>query len=187
MLPVIAVTDDARALWHQANDQELTTVPPAAEWRIRPARPSDRAFILGLLPRLAEGFELPSWRTRAEVVRAEAATMERALSELHEDPDRAPLLLAESPAGVPGGFVFLERHVDYFRGAPHAHIAVLAVAEEVQGLGAGRALLTAAETWAREQGMALLTLNVFDGNARARRVYQRNGFAPETLRYVKAV
>jgi RimJ/RimL family protein N-acetyltransferase len=44
-----------------------------------------------------------------------------------------------------------------------------------------------AESWAREQGMAMLTLNVFDGNARARRVYERNGFAPETLRYVKAV
>jgi RimJ/RimL family protein N-acetyltransferase len=33
--------------------------------------------------------------------------------------------------------------------------------------------------------MSMLTLNVFDGNVRARRVYERGGFAPETLRYVK--
>jgi RimJ/RimL family protein N-acetyltransferase len=32
---------------------------------------------------------------------------------------------------------------------------------------------------------ARLTLNVFEGNARARRVYERAGFAVETVRYVK--
>jgi RimJ/RimL family protein N-acetyltransferase len=33
----------------------------------------------------------------------------------------------------------------------------------------------------------MLTLNVFAGNARARGVYERLGYAPETLRYVKAL
>jgi RimJ/RimL family protein N-acetyltransferase len=33
--------------------------------------------------------------------------------------------------------------------------------------------------------MSLLTLNVFDGNTRARRFYESAGFAPETLKYAK--
>jgi GNAT superfamily N-acetyltransferase len=61
-------------------------------------------------------------------------------------------------------------------------IAVVAAAE---GRGAGRALLRAAEDWARAHGYRRLTLNVFAGNQRARRAYDRAGFAVETLRYVK--
>jgi RimJ/RimL family protein N-acetyltransferase len=30
-----------------------------------------------------------------------------------------------------------------------------------------------------------LTLNVFDANARARRFYERAGFTPEVVKYVK--
>ena len=35
------------------------------------------------------------------------------------------------------------------------------------------------------RGVSLLTLNVFAGNARARRVYERAGFVSELLRYTK--
>ena len=73
------------------------------EWRVRPARPSDRSFILGITPRLAQG----------------------------------------------------------------------------------RSLVEAAEGWARSERLDLITLNVFANNQRARSVYERLGYAPETLRYVK--
>jgi GNAT superfamily N-acetyltransferase len=159
-------------------------VPSTITWRVRQAQPADRAFVLGLVARLAEGFELPPWRTAEEVVRAEAATLGRALDAAE---DRARILIAEMPTGERGGFVYLEGQVDYFRNAPHAHVAVLAVAAEAEGQGAGRALLAAAEGWAREHGINVLTLNVFEGNARARGVYERLGFAPETLRYVKTL
>jgi ribosomal protein S18 acetylase RimI-like enzyme len=157
-------------------------MPSPATWRIRSARPADRPFIVRLVPRLADGFPLPSWRTPAEVVRAETTTLEAALD---AEPTRARLLVAESVTGEPGGFVYLEQHIDYFRQTPHAHVSVLAVAVEAEGQGAGRALLEAAETWTREQGLGMLTLNVFSGNGRARSVYERLGYAPETIRYVK--
>jgi GNAT superfamily N-acetyltransferase len=159
-------------------------VPSTIPWQIRHAQPADRAFVLGLVARLAEGFELPPWRTAGEVKRAEAATLGRAL-DAAEDRDR--ILIAEMPTGERGGFVYLERQVDYFRNTPSAHVAVLAVAAEAEGQGAGRALLAAAEGWAREQGMNVVTLNVFADNARARGVYERLGFAPETLRYLKTL
>ena len=66
-------------------------------------------------------------------------------------------------------------------------MSVLVVAETAEGLGVGRLLLEAADTWAREQGLAMLTLNVFTGNVRARAVYERLGYMPETLRYVKTL
>jgi GNAT superfamily N-acetyltransferase len=49
----------------------------------------------------------------------------------------------------------------------------------------GRVLLEAAEDWARERRLPWLTLNVFEGNERARKLYERLGYAAETLRYVK--
>jgi len=141
-------------------------MPPTTPWRVRAASPADRAFILRAIPRLSEGFPLPAWRTPREVAEAEAATLEAALERV---PKGALLLVAESSDG-PGGLIYLEQQIDYFRRAPHAHVAVLVVAGEAEGHGVARLLLEAAETWAREQGLAMLTLNVFAGNTRARAV-----------------
>jgi GNAT superfamily N-acetyltransferase len=150
-------------------------------WRVRSARSADREFIVRLTPRLAAGFPLPAWRTAEEVARTEAATLDAALRLM---PDGNALLVAETAEGEPAGFVYLERLVDYF-GRPHGHVGILAVAGEVEGQGVGRVLLGAYERWARERGLEMLSLNVFAQNERARRVYERVGYTPETLRYVK--
>jgi hypothetical protein len=107
----------------QNPDRQDTGQARRTEWRVRPARPSDRAFILGITPRLAQGFELPAWRTARKVVEAESATLENALR-------------------------------------PGTERAILLVAEDTEG-------------------------NVFANNQRARSVYERLGYAPETLHYVK--
>lgn len=152
------------------------------KWQVRPARTQDREFILSLTPRLAEGFPLPAWRTPEEVVRAEAEAL---IAALDHPLDEASLLLAERSEGQLGGFVYVQRQVDYFRRRPHAHVAILTVSAQAEGQGAGRALLEAAEAWARAQGLEMITLHVFAENHRARAVYERLGYAPETLRYVK--
>jgi ribosomal protein S18 acetylase RimI-like enzyme len=151
------------------------------EWRVRPARPSDRTFILGITPRLAQGFELPPWRTAREVVQAESAALESAL---RPGTERAVLLVAEDTEGEPGGYVYVDVEADYF-GRTHAHIEILAVSSAAEGRGAGRTLVEAAEGWARSEGIDLITLNVFADNQRARTLYERLGYAPETLHYVK--
>ena len=151
------------------------------EWRVRPARPSDRSFILGITPRLAEGFELPPWRTEREVVEAESATVENAL---RPGTEREALLIAEGTGGEPGGYVHVNVETDYF-GRTLAHIEILAVSSAAEGRGAGRTLVEAAETWARSEGLDLISLNVFANNARARALYQRLGYTPDTLHYAK--
>jgi GNAT superfamily N-acetyltransferase len=59
------------------------------------------------------------------------------------------------------------------------------VTREAQGRGAAGALLSAAEAWSRGLGYRTLTLNVFEKNQHAREVYEKRGFRPETLRYIK--
>ncbi len=46
-------------------------------------------------------------------------------------------------------------------------------------------LLEAAESWSRTMGYRLLTLYVLAGNTHARRVYEKHGFNPEVVKYVK--
>ena len=87
-------------------------------------------------------------------------------------------------SGVVAGCLHVLLTTDFF-GTRHAHISVIATTEAAEGSGAGRALLAHAEQWARDRGQALLTLNVFASNARARRFYERAGLAPEMLKYAK--
>lgn len=149
--------------------------------RVRPASAGDRAFVLETAPRLA-AFGPPEWRTPDEVVEGEARTL-RAFFE--RPPDGAALLVAETGALGPAGFAYLETLRDYFTGEAHGHVGILAVSEHAEGRGVGSALLAAAEDWARGCGARKLTLNVFEGNRRARALYERRGFLPESLRYVR--
>lgn len=64
---------------------------------------------------------------------------------------------------------------------------MIAVAEAAEGHGVAVALLRAAEAWSGSQGYTRLTLNVFEGNLRARRVYEQAGYRVETLRYTKTL
>jgi ribosomal protein S18 acetylase RimI-like enzyme len=169
-----------RDMRRNSNRQDMSPAQHP-EWRVRQARPSDRAFVLGITPRLAQGFELPSWRTERDVVAAESATLEKALQ---AGTERAALLVAEDTEGEPGGYVLVKEDTDYF-GRRHAHIETLAVSAATEGRGAGRALMDAAEGWARSKGLDLITLNVFANNQRAQSLYQRLGYAPDTLHYVK--
>jgi ribosomal protein S18 acetylase RimI-like enzyme len=149
--------------------------------RIRPATGSDQAFVHNVTDRLI-AFGPPSWRTPEEIVEAERRT----LNAFFIDPPRdTALLIAENDTRL--GFIYLETQIDYFTGERHGHVGIIAVDDAAEGKGVGRALLDTAASWARARGFRRLTLNVFAGNERARRVYERAGFQPETLRYVRAV
>jgi len=149
--------------------------------RLRPAVPADEPFLLALTPRLAD-FTVPAWRTADEIARADHVILRRALH--HPDPGGC-ILVAEDPE--PAGYVFCTTRQDYFTGVPHAHVEVLALAPAAEGKGLARQLMAAAEAWARERGYRHITLNVFDANTRARGLYQRLGYAPETIHYFKQI
>jgi GNAT superfamily N-acetyltransferase len=149
---------------------------------MRAATADDRAFVLAATARLSS-FGVPDGRTAPEIVEGEARTL-RAFFAAVNPPET--LLIAET-GGQPSGFVFLEEHHDYFTLAAHGHVGILVVAEAAEGTGVGAALLRAAEAWALARGHATLTLNVFDGNRRARALYERAGFRPDTIKYRKTL
>jgi GNAT superfamily N-acetyltransferase len=149
---------------------------------IRPGTPADRDFVVETARRFAD-FGPPSWRTAAEIVAGEV----RCLDLFFDGGMQGSTLIVATEDDRPAGFAFLEHHIDYFTGDRQGHLGMIAVAQRAEGRGAGRALLAAAEEWARAQGYEHLTLNTFEGNVRARRAYERAGFAVETVRYVKRV
>ena len=61
--------------------------------------------------------------------------------------------------------------------AGEAQVISMYVAERARGTGVGEALLEAVAAWAVGRGFRTLCLDVRADNARARRVYERNGFA----------
>jgi GNAT superfamily N-acetyltransferase len=146
---------------------------------IRAATSNDEPTLVAIAGRLA-GFELPSWRTADEIAGADSRAMIASIAAARADDE---VLIAER-GGAPVGCLHLLVATDFF-GRRHAHISVVATTAAAEGTGVGQALLAYAEHWARARGLSLLTLNVFAGNARARRVYDRAGFTAEILKYAK--
>ena len=151
---------------------------------IRQAIPADEAFLIALTPRLA-AFPLPAWRSADEIAQADHGILRDAL---HRRLEGAVILVAElAPAGERAGYVFATTKHDYFTREPHAHVEVLVVEPAAEGRGVARALMAAIEQWARDRGVGVITLNVFDGNTHARALYDRLGYERETIRYRKAL
>jgi GNAT superfamily N-acetyltransferase len=153
------------------------------EVRIQPATVPDAAWIVPLAPRLHD-FGPPSWRSREVMDQAVARVVERALTSAPAD---AVVLAAVDAAGRGLGFVHVHTARDFFTGETHGHVSDLVVASEAEGRGVGRALMAAAEQWTRDRGYRLLSLNVFEENHRARELYDRLGYQPDTTKLVKVL
>jgi ribosomal protein S18 acetylase RimI-like enzyme len=151
--------------------------------QIRKATAADTDWITGLAPRLHE-FGPAAWR---DVAGMNASVQTGLAKELADPTVGSEILAAVDPSGTPLGFVSMRTDHDYFTSEPIAHVVDIVVAREGEGRGVGRFLLAAAEQWAKDRGCRLLSLNVFEGNDRARRVYEQVGFTVEWTRMLKHV
>jgi ribosomal protein S18 acetylase RimI-like enzyme len=156
-----------------------TTDVDPGDLAIRPALEEDAPALSALAARLT-AFDLPPWRTAAEIAQADASAMIRTVRSGSPDDE---VLIAERH-GIAVGCLHMQTATDFF-GRRHAHISVIATTEAAEGTGVGRALMAYAEEWTRSRELSLLTLNVFDANSRARRFYERAGFSAEVIKYVK--
>ena len=149
--------------------------------RLRPAVPDELAALLRLTSQLG-AFPVPAWRTPAEIGAADHHLLIQAL---HSPTPDVSLLVAEAAGGEPLGCILTTTREDYFTHRPVAHIEVLVVDPRAQGQGLGPRLIAAAEQWAVGRGIDQITLNVFARNQRARALYDRLGYQPETIHYWK--
>jgi ribosomal protein S18 acetylase RimI-like enzyme len=104
---------------------------------------------------------------------------ERLVPALRDIP-RALVLLAlvdDSAIGIAVCFVGFST----FRARPLLNIHDLAVLPQHRRKGVGRALLQAAEDYARRQGCCRVTLEVLESNSGARELYRRFGFDDSTI------
>jgi ribosomal protein S18 acetylase RimI-like enzyme len=143
---------------------------------IRTATDSDRTAVLELAPRLAHG--VAPWRDQTEAVMAGRRWLEGSLTAAANG--EGAVFVADDGAGVAG--VLSISQVRHFSGELDGYIGELAVAEHASRRGIGRALICAAQAWARERGLANLTLHTGAFNTGARAFYAALGFAEEEVR-----
>jgi GNAT superfamily N-acetyltransferase len=156
-------------------------MPESADFHIRPVREEDHLALLELSPRLTIG--AAPWRDPAGFAAAARGWIESSLASAHED-GRA-VLVALLDGRVAGLVSLAERR--HFTGEMDAYVGELVTDEALEGRGAGRALMAAAERWAAQWGLARITLDTGARNRRARRFYEWTGFEEEEIRFSKAV
>ena len=148
---------------------------------IRPADDSDRAAVLELAPRLAEG--VAPWRDQAEALLAGRRWLEESLDAAKAGD--SVVLVAADADGIAG--VISVRASTHFTGERDGYIGELAVADRAARQGIGRALIAAADTWARDRGLRHLTLHTGAFNTNARAFYAALGFADEEVRLTRPI
>lgn len=102
--------------------------------------------------------------------------------------DDARVLLAATADGAAIGYVTGRLDRDPHR--RHAHRAVVEdwyVRDDHRGQGVGVALLEAFTAEAKQQGCTVLESATWPGNARARQLHERHGFAAYEVRMRKAI
>jgi ribosomal protein S18 acetylase RimI-like enzyme len=97
---------------------------------------------------------------------------------------RSTVLIAEAADKTSLGFISLKVREDA-AGVERAHVADLAVTDNARRMGVGTTLMKAAELWARDLGIGLLSLDAWSTNESALAFYRRLGYAIESVCLIK--
>jgi ribosomal protein S18 acetylase RimI-like enzyme len=161
---------------------------------IRPATATaaDRAGIVALAPRLAES--VAPWRDQREARNAGRRWLEGSLDDAAKGTGAVFIAVDEraaagqAPSATGGVVGVISVHpAQHFTGEQDGYIGELVVAELAARRGVGRSLIAAAEAWARDHGLAHLTLHAGAYNGDARAFYASLGFAEEEVRLTRPV
>ncbi len=154
---------------------------------IRPYAPADREAVIEQVLGLNR-HEEPLARNRRTDLAGAVASFDEAMSAVSETGGAA--LVAELGGRVVGHlFLVVAGEAAFVREElrAHGHVSDLFVREEVRGAGIGKALMAEAERLAAARGLARLSVGALAGNAAARRLYERLGFAPHAVTLRKPI
>lgn len=155
---------------------------------IRPYAARDRTALLRMIADLQD-HEVPLHDSRlpgAETSEPYLSSMEERLRE-----QSGAMYIAEA-AGAPVGYVacFVEEY-DSAQETPDSSrcglVKDIFLDPAFRGSGLAQRLLAVAETHLRTTGVTRLRINVLANNAKARRAYERYGFAPYEVMYKKRI
>jgi ribosomal protein S18 acetylase RimI-like enzyme len=150
---------------------------------IRKGIPSDADFIKTHAYRLLD-FELSSWREPERELMTQT-DIENNVNSLLENKKDKEIFVAVDENGKQVGFLHMTIQTDYYTRESHAHITDIVVIAEAAGKGIGKLLLQKAEQWAIERNSRWVTLNVLETNKHAISVYEKSGYQPEWIKYLK--
>jgi GNAT superfamily N-acetyltransferase len=136
---------------------------------IRPASSGDAAAIAELVTDLG--------------YRTSAADMSERLAVIARDP-RYATFVADS-AGRVAGVAGVRLGPLYERNGLSGQVMLIAVGMEFRGNGVGRALLAAAEGWARQAEVAEMVVHSGEHRDDAHRFYERQGYRNTGRRFIK--
>lgn len=119
------------------------------------------------------------WRSQVRVRAAIRGWVAEAIARVGRDD--AILLVAES-GGEVVGFIGVSE-TEHWSGDLDAEIGELVIRADAEGQGIGRALIAATTKWAREVGLANVTLGTGAANNRARAFYTSLGLVEEDVRF----
>jgi L-phenylalanine/L-methionine N-acetyltransferase len=142
---------------------------------VRHAEPGDAADLVRLAEAVAaepEGWLITNgeWRPASE---------ERRYLRAIRRSRHAAVFVADAPEGIVGRLSIAR---DSHPASRHVADLGLMVAHPFRRRGAGRALMAAAEAWARDVGVLKVELHVFPYNAAAISLYERLGYEREGVR-----
>jgi ribosomal protein S18 acetylase RimI-like enzyme len=158
---------------------ELSSQAGIGDIAIRPFSAEDQPFLARVAPRMHPG-QTASPR--------DPTTLDKFFSDIGDanfltKPDAQAFVATID--GQPCGVISFFPDRDYFTDHPRAYVDNLAVAQEFEGKGVGRALLDHVARWARDHGYREIVLDVFAGNQRAIAFYERQEYRPDHIRMVK--
>jgi GNAT superfamily N-acetyltransferase len=151
---------------------------------LRQATADDAGFISGSSDRLGARSRL-AWVPTGFTDAFAAAGCGEAVEAIGK-PDEE-VRIAVGSEGERLGFVHAKLDRSAFSGEVVGYVSTLVVSGAAERRGVGRALMAAAEEWARGRGCNLITLEVFASNVEARAVYGRLGYAEHTLKLAKPI
>jgi ribosomal protein S18 acetylase RimI-like enzyme len=149
---------------------------------IRAAQAGDSDFVAGLVSSLLQ-FGSPAWDDADALAPGFRDVL---VDAVRAQGPRAAVLIAESADGKPLGFISLKVRPDVV-GTERGHVADVAVRDDARRMGVGQALMQAGESWARERGLPVLSLDVWSTNQPALAFYRALGFRTESLCLIKAL
>jgi len=149
--------------------------------RIEPGQTRDRDEMLALFPRLAS-FNVPDGRNPKHLWGGDAKMLEDWAENGNDD---CLVHVAKDESDNIVGMTMVTLGPELLSHTPSAHLEVIVVAESAEGHGAAKLLLDAAESSAQKRGAQSMSLHVFANNLRARKVYEREGYDGELMRYIK--
>lgn len=142
------------------NDEKTLFSTLKVKTTIRPAIPSDKAFIAGLSAKAFSPYG--PYRTTVGQWFESSVT----------------LTLISMAGDRPAGFVMIGALPEDLEGETRAEVLAIAVTPEFQGQGIGHELLQSAQKKAEELGQQRLFLHTAKENLAAQKLFLRNGFKP---------